>query len=56
MSTLGGVLKPYIGDILVNGQSMRQCDGEIAFVQSTDLFLPTLTVYETLMVNMHTFW
>ncbi|VDI17000.1 Hypothetical predicted protein [Mytilus galloprovincialis] len=48
VSTLAGHLKPYIGEILLNGEPVNACRNRIAFVQSRDLFLPTLTVYETL--------
>ena len=51
VSSLAGQLKPYIGDVILDGELIDQCHDQIAFVQARDLFLPTLTVKETLMVS-----
>eukprot|EP00105_Crassostrea_gigas_P032042 XP_011454914.1 PREDICTED: ABC transporter G family member 22 [Crassostrea gigas] len=48
VETLAGQLKPYIGDVLLNGTPIEHAQTEVVLVQSNDLHLPLLNVFETL--------
>lgn len=52
VETLAGQLKPYIGDVLLNGTPIEHAQTEVTLVQSNDLHLPLLNVFETLKVKL----
>uniref|UniRef100_K1PCG2 Uncharacterized protein n=1 Tax=Magallana gigas TaxID=29159 RepID=K1PCG2_MAGGI len=53
VETLAGQLKPYIGDVLLNGTPIEHAQTEVVLVQSNDLHLPLLNVFETLKIAFY---
>lgn len=48
LSLLAGYITPSSGEICMNGRAIDHSQHEVTFVERQDLFLPTLTVQETL--------